>query len=93
MTGHGWATVGRAFGKPFFHDAMGHSTMTTESKKRFLSVDEAAEYLQTTRRHIYRLAEQNKLAHHRIARRLQFTAGDLENYIEGQRVEARSWNV
>jgi excisionase family DNA binding protein len=44
---------------------------TIASRKRFLNVDEAAQYLETTRRNIYRLAEQNKLAHHRIARRLQ----------------------
>lgn len=69
------------------------SAMTTAAKKRFLNVDEAAEYLETTRRNIYRLAEQNKLAHHRIARRLQFTASDLEKYIQNQRVEVRTWDL
>ena len=67
--------------------------MTTAAKKRFLNVDEAAEYLETTRRNIYRLAEQNKLAHHRIARRLQFTVSDLEKYIQNQRVEVRTWDL
>ena len=43
--------------------------MTTSTRKRFLNVDEAAEYLETTRRNIYRLTEQNRLSHHRIARR------------------------
>ncbi len=43
--------------------------MTIASSKRFLNVDEAAAHLQTTKRNIYRLAEQGKLAHHRIARR------------------------
>ena len=57
--------------------------------KKFLNVDEAAEYLATTRRNIYRLAEQGKLAHHRIARRFQFTTNDLDTYIQAQRVEAR----
>jgi excisionase family DNA binding protein len=66
--------------------------MTTTYTKRFLNVDEAAEYLGTTRRNIYRLAEQNRLAHHRIARRLQFTINDLETYISAQRVEARTWD-
>ena len=64
--------------------------MTATSRKRFLDVDEAAEYLETTRRNIYRLTEQNRIAHHRIARRLQFTVSDLEKYIQSQRVEARS---
>ena len=66
--------------------------METTNKRRFLNVDEAAEYLETTKRNIYRLAEQNRLAHHRIARRLQFTVGDLETYIEAQRVEVRKWD-
>ena len=63
--------------------------MTITPTKRFLNVDEAADYLATTRRNIYRLAEQGKLAHHRIARRLQFTTNDLDTYIQAQRVEAR----
>ena len=66
--------------------------LTIFSTKRFLNVEEAAEYLQTTRRNIYRRAEQNRLAHHRIARRLQFTVDDLEIYIRAQRVEARNWD-
>jgi excisionase family DNA binding protein len=74
-------------------DAKGRSTMTIASRKRFLNVDEAAEYLETTKRNVYRLAEQNRLAHHRIARRLQFTVSDLEKYIEAQRVEVRSWDL
>jgi excisionase family DNA binding protein len=67
--------------------------MTIASTKRFLNVEEAAEYLQTTRRNIYRLAEQNRLAHHRIARRLQFTVSDLENYIQSQRTEVQTWDL
>lgn len=67
--------------------------MTVAATKRFLNLDEAAEYLQTTRRNIYRLAEQNRLAHHRIARRLQFTVDDLEKYIQAQRVEVRTWDL
>ena len=67
--------------------------MTLASSKRFLNVDEAAEYLGTTRRNIYRLAEQNRLAHHRIARRLQFTVRDLEEYIDAQRVAVRTWEM
>jgi excisionase family DNA binding protein len=67
--------------------------MTIASRKRFLNVDEAAEYLETTKRNIYRLAEQNRIAHHRIARRLQFTVSDLEKYIETQRVEVRAWDL
>lgn len=91
----GWrAGIGLALShRCYVRDQKGHSTMTTASRKRFLNVDEAAEYLQTTRRNIYRLAEQNRLAHHRIARRLQFTVSDLEKYIECQRVEAQSWEV
>lgn len=65
--------------------------MTISSRKRFLNVDEAADYLETTRRNIYRLTEQNRLSHHRIARRLLFTVNDLETYIQGQRVEAQTW--
>ena len=63
--------------------------MTSVPTKRFLNVDEAAEYLSTTKRNIYRLAEQGRLAFHRIARRLQFTTNDLDTYIQAQRVEAR----
>ena len=66
--------------------------MTIAFRKRFLNVDEAAQYLETTRRNVYRLAEQNKLAHLRIARRLQFTESDLEEYIQAQRVEVRAWD-
>ena len=65
--------------------------MTISSKKRFLNVDEAADYLETTRRNIYRLTEQNRLSHHRIARRLLFTVNDLETFIQGQRIEAQQW--
>ena len=66
--------------------------MTTSSRKRFLNVDEAAGYLETTKRNIYRLAEQNRLAHHRIARQLRFTEDDLEDYIQARRVEVRTWD-
>jgi excisionase family DNA binding protein len=69
----------------------GRRKMTISSRKRFLNVDEAADYLETTRRNIYRLTEQNRLSDHRIARRLLFTVNDLETYIQGQRVEAQAW--
>lgn len=59
--------------------------MSTSS--RWLDIDQAAEYLGTTKRNMYRLVESRTVAHYRVARRLQFTVKDLDAYLEGQRVE------
>jgi excisionase family DNA binding protein len=48
----------------------------------------AAEYLQTTERHVRRLWSERKITGYRVGRKVRFKQGDLDDYLERNRLEA-----
>jgi excisionase family DNA binding protein len=48
----------------------------------------AAEYLQTTERHIDRLVAERKITFYKVGRKVRFRQGDLDDYIERHRLQA-----
>ena len=62
---------------------------TTRANWSGLYDDEAAaEYLGTTTRHLQRLRERRELPFVRVGRKIRYKQGDLDAYIEHQRVES-----
>lgn len=56
---------------------------------KYLSVPEAALYLNTTVRFVRRLIEERRIAFYRLGRHVRLAVSDLDKYIESGRVEAR----
>ena len=48
----------------------------------------AAHYLQTTERHVRRLAQEKRLAHVKVGHFVRFRRSDLDRYLESRRVLA-----
>ena len=48
----------------------------------------AAHYLQTTERHVRRLAQEKRLAHVKVGHFVRFRRSDLDHYLENRRVPA-----
>lgn len=55
--------------------------------ERYLTVPQAAEYLNTSERFIRRLIAERRVAFHRVGRHVRFTAADLDAFVESGRVE------
>lgn len=53
---------------------------------RLISVEEVAKYLGISKRTVYRLHEAGQLPAYRIGRLLRFKEGEIEEYLENQRV-------
>ena len=53
----------------------------------YLTVPEAAHYLNTTVRFIRRLIEERRIAFHRLGRHVRLTRKDLDSFIAAGRVE------
>jgi excisionase family DNA binding protein len=55
--------------------------------KPYLTVPEAADYLNTSPRFIRRLIAERRIAFHRVGRHVRLAASDLETYIQAGRIE------
>jgi excisionase family DNA binding protein len=56
----------------------------------YLSVPEAAEYLNTSVRFIRRLIAERRVAFHKLGRHVRFAINDLDEYVAAGRVEPAS---
>jgi excisionase family DNA binding protein len=54
---------------------------------RYLTVTEAAAYLNTSERFIRRLVAERRVAFHRVGRHVRFATGDLASFVRAGRVE------
>ncbi|MGB3441818.1 MAG: helix-turn-helix domain-containing protein [Actinophytocola sp.] len=54
---------------------------------RFLSVPEAADYLNTSVRFIRRLIAERRVAFHKLGKHIRFAVSDLDSYVAAGRVE------
>lgn len=55
---------------------------------RLLNVEQTADYLCTTPKHVLRLWERREIAAVKVGKLLRFDPADLEEYIESQKVRA-----
>lgn len=55
--------------------------------EKYLSVSEAAEYLNTSDRFIRRLIAERRIAFHHVGRHVRFALSDLDTWLAGTRVE------
>lgn len=63
-------------------------------EKSFLSVAETAEFLSYKKSYVYQLIHKNAIPYHKIGNRsVRFKREDLEEYLNGKRVEAKVSNV
>lgn len=58
-------------------------------KHKYLTVQEAADYLNTSVRFVRRLIEERRIAFHKIGRHVRLHLVDLEAYVSSGRVEPR----
>jgi excisionase family DNA binding protein len=56
--------------------------------KKYLSVNETAEYLSTSVRFIRRLITERRIAFHKVGRHVRISVEDLEQFVLAGRVEA-----
>jgi excisionase family DNA binding protein len=54
---------------------------------KFLTVAEAAEYLNTSERFVRRMVEERRIAFHHFGRHVRLAADDLEAFVTAGRVE------
>jgi len=59
----------------------------TDLIPRYLSVREAAEYLNTSERFIRRLIAERRVAFHKLGKHVRFAVTDLDEYVAAGRVE------
>jgi excisionase family DNA binding protein len=59
----------------------------TVGKRELLRVEEAAEALGMSSRHVRRLVQERRIAFHRFGRSIRIDPADVEAYIEASRVE------
>lgn len=57
------------------------------ARERFLTVTEAAAYLNTSERFVRRLIAERRVAFHRVGRHIRFRQTDLEEFVLAGRVE------
>jgi excisionase family DNA binding protein len=57
--------------------------------RRYLTVSETAEYLNTSERFVRRLVAERRVAFHRVGRHLRFAVVDLDAWLTSCRVDAR----
>ncbi len=55
--------------------------------KRYLTVTEAADYLNTSPRFIRRLIAERRIAFHHVGRHVRLATNDLEHFVQAGRVE------
>ena len=59
----------------------------------YLTVPEAAQYLNTTVRFVRRLIEERRIAFHRLGRHVRLAKADLDSFIEAGRVEPTAQSI
>jgi excisionase family DNA binding protein len=57
------------------------------SQQRLLTIEQAAEYLGFTERHLRRLANERRIAHIKGPKLVRFDKGDLDAWIDANRRE------
>lgn len=60
-----------------------------ETSRKYLTVTETAEYLNTSERFVRRLVAERRIAFHRVGRHLRFAVVDVDAWLAACRVEAR----
>jgi excisionase family DNA binding protein len=66
----------------------GHAnTRERNTIPRYLSVPEAAEYLNTSVRFVRRLVAERRVAFHKLGKHIRFAVDDLDNYLAAGRIE------
>jgi excisionase family DNA binding protein len=55
--------------------------------EKYLTVPQAAEYLNTSETFVRRLIAERRVAFHRVGRHVRFTTGDLDAFAQAGRVE------
>ena len=55
--------------------------------QKYLTVPEAAQYLNTTVRFVRRLIDERRIAFHRLGRHVRLATDDLDSFIASGRVE------
>ncbi|MDT7710228.1 MAG: hypothetical protein QOG20_5835 [Pseudonocardiales bacterium] len=55
--------------------------------QNYLTVDEAAAYLNTSTRFVRRLVAERRIAFHHVGRHVRFVVVDLETFVQAGRVE------
>ena len=58
-------------------------------QRNYLTVQEAADYLNTSVRFVRRLIEERRIAFHKVGRHVRLRLADLEAYVNAGRVEPR----
>ena len=58
--------------------------------RRKLTTEEAAEYLDTTVRHVRRLVSDHELSRYKVGGRNRFTDVDLDAWLDRRRIDSRS---
>jgi excisionase family DNA binding protein len=53
----------------------------------YLSVPQAAKYLNTSERFVRRLVAERRIAFHRVGRHIRFAVADLDSFVRAGRVE------
>ena len=56
--------------------------------KRYLTVGEAADYLNTSQRFVRRLIAERRIAFHHVGRHVRLAVADLDAFMEAGRVDA-----
>jgi excisionase family DNA binding protein len=59
-------------------------------KNTYMTVQEAADYLNTPVRFVRRLIEERRIAFHKLGRHVRLQVSDLEEYVSAGRAEPRS---
>lgn len=57
-------------------------------KTEYLTVDQAAEYLNTSQRFVRRLIAERRVAFYKVGAHVRLTAADLEAYVQAGRVDS-----
>lgn len=57
--------------------------------RRMLTIEEAAEYLGTSARHLRRLVSDHALSHYKVGGRVRFSDVDLDEWLDDRRVAGR----
>jgi excisionase family DNA binding protein len=57
-------------------------------QRNYLTVQEAADYLNTSVRFVRRLVAERRITFHKIGRHVRFAVADLDAFVEAGRVEA-----
>jgi excisionase family DNA binding protein len=57
------------------------------SADRYLTVAEAADYLNTSERFVRRLVAERRVAFHHVGRHVRFAVSDLDAFVQAGRVE------